>query len=204
MGRRERSEKPRREYLEVVTQRRCNGVIGYELTGSRRTVVLHCGSRKRKLVEGNRFITREKERGTRNQTRRTTRRKRRCTNNNFVDAASSFCFFFCAYIHIHTRALCTCPSSFVPSGPASSSLRHVLFRCAQNTWTRREVEAHIAVPFFVYLWYTAANHTEPYRCIFLFFSLVFILHLFKIASSAQESRVRFSANSVFAICNRYK
>lgn len=42
---------------------RCNGVIGYELTGPRS--LSWRGSRRRKLVEGNRFITRDRHRGRR-------------------------------------------------------------------------------------------------------------------------------------------
>lgn len=85
--RRERGWRERRERKRVGARRisrsrdlRCDGVIGYELTGAKgpSRIPLRRGSRRRKLVEGrNRFIMKRGERRRRDFARR--------TNNSGVD-----------------------------------------------------------------------------------------------------------------------
>lgn len=64
---------------------RCNGVIGYELTGPRS--LSWRGSRRRKLVEGNRFITRDRHRGRRRRAEHERESEERNTARGFARSA---------------------------------------------------------------------------------------------------------------------
>lgn len=145
MGRRERNEAKKR----VSRSRDPTLQWSYRLwtDGSRRTIVPRCGSRRRKLVEGNRFITREREKRE-NRTRRAAwteesgdgeRFRARDTNNSSCPPLS-FCFLYLLYTYTHASYVF---ALFVPSCLASSSLRRgLLFRHVRSTWTRREVETY--------------------------------------------------------------
>lgn len=188
MGRRERSEAAKR-VSQSRDPRRCNGVIGYELTGSKRTVVPRCGSRRRKLVEGNRFIMREIERemGEPDAKSSTKRRKRRSggrTNNTswMLRPPLSFRFFFVFIIYTYTCILCICSSrSSLLVSRLRVSAAAVLFHRAQSTWIRREAETHRRT----FLRFSSIPRQIVPNYISL--SLSFVL-IFYIVSSIQESR----------------
>lgn len=139
----ERKEKKKSRSEERSRSRdpRCDGVIGYELTGAKgpSRTPLRRGSRRRKLRGGNRFITKRGER-------------RRCDfargTNNSVDTPrpSLTRCLFCACTHFMLLAL-------LPRPPAPLSLRPFYF-FAQHVDDERSRD--IAVPSFVSL----ANRTS--------------------------------------------
>lgn len=96
---------------------RCNGVIGYELTGPRS--LSWRGSRRRKLVEGNRFITRDRYRARKRKAEHERESEERNTARGFARSArtttqrgrwrfflSPLCFW-----RIYTPCALCCPRS---------------------------------------------------------------------------------------------
>lgn len=119
-----------------------------------------CGSRRRKLVERNRFITREMERagGTGREGQREEKRAE-MAHEHFVDAAfSSFLpFLFCVYyiyIYMHLMYLL---SSFVPSCLASSSLRRGRFISPCTEYVNKERSRDTPSTLSSFLQHTAAK-----------------------------------------------
>lgn len=174
---------------------RCNGVIGYELTGPRS--LSWRGSRRRKLVEGNRFITRDRHRGRRGRAELGRERKRRekhgarfralfCTNDDSTwtlafssSLAPPLCFW-----RIYTpRALC-CPRSLRSLlHPCFAPRLRGLSTSSSCTWTSEEAETHNRAARVVYLLFLRASayRGKPYRAPHLF-SIVCLF--------AQESHAR--------------
>lgn len=163
---------------------RCNGVIGYELTGLRSPSWR--GSRRRKLVEGNRFITRDRQegRGRRRKRRRAeheetrAERKRRAVSRALyerlrrmlrVSSSRSFflCFFAYIYIHTHTTRFCCSFPSFLLRPCFAPRLRGL----STSPWAAR---GRAKKPKHNRAWYIpsiSAYRGKPYRTPHLSLSL---------------------------------
>lgn len=167
MGERERERKKRVRARRVSRSRdpRCDGVIGYELTGAKGpSRVPRCGAD----LEGvnwsrgrNRFITKREERRRRDfaRTARTTLRIRR-------DLLLPAAFFARAHTHFMLLALIPRP----PSAPLSQQF--FFYFALRSTWTMREVETPLYLPS--YLRQTVPNHAAT---LCLSFVLSPFLHL---------------------------
>lgn len=151
---------------------RCNGVIGYELTGLRSPSWR--GSRRRKLVEGNRFITRDRQEAGEEGGGQCTRRREK-TARGFARALHerlrrSRCAFLLLLalslcvslrIYIHQRALCySVPFVSSPSLFRSPRVSAVfLLRREQHVDERRNrnTTEPLGIPS------TSAYRGKPYR-----------------------------------------
>jgi len=147
---------------------RCDGVIGYELTGAKgpSRTPLRRGSRRRKLVEGEKSFYYEERRAE-------TARFHAHGTNNSVDTPRpplARCLF-CACTH----ALCYSLSSLARL--RSVVLAAFLFRLAQHVDDERSRDTTLCLSS--YLRQTVPNHAT--LCLSLFLSS--FLHLFHIASS---------------------
>lgn len=169
---------------------RCDGVIGYELTGAKgpSRIPLRRGSRRRKLVEGrNRFIMRRGERRRRDFARRT---------NNSVDTPRPPLLPRCLFLRVqHTRFMLLALLPLAPS-PRSPLSRRPFYFIVRSTWTTREVETR--------RWYLPSylRQTVPASlCFSLSLSLLFSLHLFCAVSSTQKSRAFAISGSPRCTCS---